>query len=41
MSNIFMSTEYSKTSDPNRLRLYFMDKIDLRDLRVSIQAFHL
>ena len=30
MSNIFMSTENSKTSDPNRLRLYFTDKIDLR-----------
>ena len=30
MSNIFMSTENSKTSDPNRFRLYFTDKIDLR-----------
>ena len=29
MSNIFMSTENSKTSDPNRFRLYFADKIDL------------
>ena len=29
MSNIFMSTENSKTSDPNRFRLYFTDKIDL------------
>ena len=30
MSNIFMSTENSKTNDPNRCRLYFTDKIDLR-----------
>ena len=30
MSNIFMSTENSKASDPNRFRLYFTDKIDLR-----------
>ena len=30
MSNIFMSTENSKTSDPNKFRLYFIDKIDLR-----------
>ena len=30
MSNIFMSTENSKSSDSNRFRLYFTDKIDLR-----------
>ena len=30
MSNIFMSTENSKTNDSNRFRLYFTDKIDLR-----------
>ena len=30
MSNIFMSTENSKTSDSNRFKLYFTDKIDLR-----------
>ena len=30
MIHIFMSTENSKTSDPNRFRLYFRDKIDLR-----------
>ena len=30
MSNIFMSTENNKTSDPNIFRLYFTDKIDLR-----------
>ena len=30
MSDIFMSTENSKTSDPTRFRLYFTDKIDLR-----------
>ena len=30
MSNIFMSTENSKTKDPDRFRLYFIDKIDLR-----------
>ena len=30
MSNIFMSTENSKTNDPNRFRLYFTSKIDLR-----------
>ena len=30
MSNIFMSTENSKTNDPNRFRLYFTDKIELR-----------
>ena len=29
MSIIFMSTENSKTSDPNRFRVYFTDKIDL------------
>ena len=30
MSNIFMSTENSKTSDPNIFRLYFTDKIGLK-----------
>ena len=30
MSNIFMSTENSKTNDFNRFRLYFTDKRDLR-----------
>ena len=30
MSNIFMSTENSKTSDSNRFRLYLTDKINLR-----------
>ena len=30
MSNIFMSTENSKTSDANIFRLYFTDKTDLR-----------
>ena len=30
MSNIFMSSKNSKTSDPNRFRLYFTDNIDLR-----------
>ena len=30
MSNIFMSTENSKTNDLNRFRPYFTDKIDLR-----------
>ena len=30
MSNILMSTENSKPSDPSRFRLYFTDKIDLR-----------
>ena len=30
MCNIFMSTENSKTSDPNIFRLYFTDKTDLR-----------
>ena len=30
MRNIFMSTENSKTSDSNRFRLYFTDKIYLR-----------
>ena len=30
MSNIFMSTENSKTSDPNIFRLDLTDKIDLR-----------
>ena len=30
MSNVFMSTGNSKTSGPNRYRLYFTDKIDLR-----------
>ena len=30
MSNIFISTENSKTSDPNIFRLYFTDKIDFK-----------
>ena len=30
MSNIFMSTQKSKTKEPNIFRLYFTDKIDLR-----------
>ena len=30
MSNVFMSTENSTTSDSNGFRLYFTDKIDLR-----------
>ena len=30
MSNVFMSTDNSKTSDRNIFRLYFTDKIDLR-----------
>ena len=30
MSDIFMSTENSKTNDLNRFRLYFTDKIDIR-----------
>ena len=30
MSNIFMSTKNSKTSDSNRFKLYFTDKVDLR-----------
>ena len=30
MSNIFMSTENSKTSDSNIFRLYFTANIDLR-----------
>ena len=30
MSIIFISTENSKSSDPNTFRLYFTDKIDLR-----------
>ena len=30
MSNIFMSTKSSKTSDSNGFRFYFTDKIDLR-----------
>ena len=30
MSNIFMSTENSKTSDPNIFRLYFTGKTDFR-----------
>ena len=30
MSNIFMSTENSKTKEPNIFRLYFTEKIDLR-----------
>ena len=29
MSNIFMSTQNSKTNDPNRFRFYFTDKIEL------------
>ena len=30
MRNIFKSTENSKSKDPNRFRIYFTDKIDLR-----------
>ena len=28
-----MSTENSKTTDSNRFRLYFTDKIDLREIK--------
>ena len=31
MGNVFISTENSKTSDSNRYRLYFTDKINLRE----------
>ena len=31
MSNIFMSTENNKRKDPNRFRIYFTDKIDVRE----------
>ena len=45
MSNIFMSAENSKTSDSNRFRLYFTDKIDLREIKNSfirlINSLHL
>ena len=30
MSNIIISTENSKTVDPNIFKLYFTDKIDLK-----------
>ena len=30
MSNIFTSTENSKTSDPDIFKFYFTDKIDFR-----------
>ena len=43
MSNIFMSTENSKTSDPNIFRLYLTDKIDLREnkkIALSDLKFH-
>ena len=33
MSNIFMSTENSKTVDPNIFKLYFTDKIDLNEIK--------
>ena len=36
MSNIFMSTENSKTKDPNRFRLYFTDKIDLNQIIITL-----
>ena len=37
MSNIFLSTENSKTNDLNRFRLYFTDKIDLREKNCFIR----
>ena len=40
MSNIFMSTENSKTSHSNRFRLYFTDKIDLRGNKKIALSFH-
>ena len=37
MSNIFMSTENSKTSDSNRFRLHFTDKTDLsRNKKIAL-----
>ena len=40
MSNIFMSTENSKTNDPNIFRLYFTDKIDLRrNKKIALSDF--
>ena len=30
MDTIFINTKNSKTSEPNRFRLYFTDKLDLR-----------
>ena len=45
MNNIFMSTENSKTSEPNIFRLYFTDKIGLRGNKNSfsrlINSLHL
>ena len=39
MSNIFMSTDNSKTNDPNIFRLYFTDKIDLRgNKKITLSA---
>ena len=39
MSNIFMSTENSKTCDSNRFSLYFTDKIDLRKKKKIYQTY--
>ena len=39
MSNIFISTENSKTNYPNRFRLYFIDKIDLKGNKNSFIRF--
>ena len=30
METVFMNTKNSKTNEPNRFRLYFTDKLDLR-----------
>ena len=39
MSNIFMSTENSKTSDPNIFRVYFKDKIDPTGNKKNYQIY--
>ena len=35
MGDIFMSTENTKTSDTNRFRLYFTNKIDLKNREIK------
>ena len=38
METIFMKTKNSKTSESNRFRLYFTDKLDLRDNKAIVLA---
>ena len=38
MDTVFINTKNSKTSEPNRFRLYFTDKLDLRGNKTIVLA---